>query len=313
MLADIAAIENRATISRTTAGVYKHHGISPAGMDLLHRYSRDVHAPAISRRPGIHLYRHFDFGPIREDLFTPIAGVSYSFPESKRLTGAGHLDYLDERALQAFYDSPDTDEVRKHLLDDIYVIGGPPGRTTTYRTTAGNAYTYVDRTGNPTPQGPEKLPHYAILLRRRGGEDEFRAFVRREAVRWSQVPGVLRLRLFLFDVPDMQVESKAGYPVFPAPADEHYEAWIDLIVADDAVAATLISASDEADYRDQLREIHVQPVPVVYTYVWDGRPTEVGLRGYPAYALIEELNAVNQRQPDLLRWMYGPIVDGAPY
>jgi hypothetical protein len=312
-MVDIAAIENRATISRTTAGVYKYHGIDPAGMDLLHRYSRDVHAPAISRRPGIHLYRHFDFGPVRQDLFAPIEGVGYSFPESKRLTGAGHLDYLDERALQAFYDSPDTAEVRKHLLDDIYVLGGSPGRTTTYRTTVGNARTYLDLTGNPTPQGPEKLPHYAVFLRRRSAEGPFREFARQMAVRWSQVPGVLRLRLFLFDVPDMQVESNAGYPIFPAPADEHYEAWMDLIIEDDVVAAQLISGTERVDYRDQLREIHVQPVPVVYTYVWDGRPTEVGLRGYPAYALIEELGAANQREPSLLRWMYGPVADGAPY
>ena len=310
---DIAEIENRATVSRTTAGVYKFHGIDLAGMDLLHRYSRDVHAPAISRRPGIHLYRHFDFGPIREDLFAPIDGVGYTFPEAKRLTGAGHLDYLDDRALQAFYDSPDTDEVRKHLLDDIYVLGGPPGRTTTYRTTAGNAHTYVDRTGNPTPQGPEELPHYAVFLRGRDDEAGLRNFVRSIAQRWSGETGVLRVRQYLFDVPDMQVESNAGYPVFPAPADEHYEAWIDLVIEDDAVAAQLISPSDGVDYAGALSEIHVQPVPVIYTYVWDGRPTDVSLRGYPAYELIKQLKAENQKEPSLLRWMYGPVVDGLPY
>lgn len=312
MMVDIAEIENRATISRTTAGVSKYHGTDPAAMDLVHRYTRDVHSPAISRRPGIHIYRHLSFGPIREDLFPRAPGVGYAWPEHKRLTGAGNLDYLDERALQAFYNSPPQADVRKHLLDDISVLGGPPGRTTTYRTTAGNAWTYVDLTGKPTPQGPEELPHYGVFLR--GREDAaagFRELVRGLARRWSETQGVLRVRLHLFEKPDMQVESSAGYPVFPAPADEHYQAWIDLVIEHDGVARRLRLPDDAAVAG--LSEMHVQPVPFVYTYVWDGRPTEVGLRGYPAYALIEQLNARNQREPALLRWLYGPVADGLPY
>ena len=41
------------------------------------------------------------------------------------------------------------------------------------------------------------------------------------------------------------------------------------------------------------------------TFVWAGRPTLVGLRGYPAWELITRLGAPHQAEPDLLDWMYG--------
>jgi len=53
-------------------------------------------------------------------------------------------------------------------------------------------------------------------------------------------------------------------------------------------------------------------VRVVYTSNYGGRPTLVGLRGYPAYEAIQALGAENQRQPSLLEWMNGPVVAGGP-
>jgi hypothetical protein len=32
-----------------------------------------------------------------------------------------------------------------------------------------------------------------------------------------------------------------------------------------------------------------------------------GLRGYPAHAAIQSLNARHQTSPLLLQWMYGPV------
>jgi len=52
-------------------------------------------------------------------------------------------------------------------------------------------------------------------------------------------------------------------------------------------------------------------VRAVYTSVYAGAPTLVGLRGYPAWEAIEGLGADNARHPALLRWMYGAIADVA--
>lgn len=310
-MTDIAAIENLATLSRTTAGVYRYHGVDAVAEDRLHRYSRDVHAPAIARRPGVYLYRHFDYGPVRADAFDPIEGIGFDCADDKRVTGAGHLDYLDEASLARFYESPGG-AVRDHLLADINILGGAPGRTTTYRTSAGNAHTYLDMTGEPAPQGPVASPRFAVFWRSRGAQDDFRAAVRSTAERWSAAPGVRRVRLHLFDVPDMGVESANGYPIHPAPVEEHYQAWIDIVLDDADGLRALLPPEHAAALAATVSEIHVQPVPLVYTYVWGGRPTVVGLRGYPAYELITELGAANQLETDLLEWLYGPVVHGSP-
>ena len=309
---DIAAIENRATISRTTAGVYRYHGVDPVAEDRLHRYSRDVHSPAIARRPGIHLYRHLSWGAVYPGFLPAVAGIRYDGTEEKRVTGAGHLDYLDQRALNAFYQSPDP-EVRDRLLADLHILGGAPGRTTTYRTTAGNAFTFLDSTDDPAPQGVPAIPRYGVFLRARDSGPEFRATVCALARAWSRTAGVRRVRMHLFDAPDMSVESAHGYPVHPAPPDEHYQGWIDLVVDEKSLGATLPMEPEGRQLIAQIREIHVQPVEVTYTYVWAGVPTVVGLRGFPAWKLITELLADNQLDPTLLRWMYGPAVDGVQY
>ena len=309
---DIASVENRATISRTTAGVYRYHGVDPVAEDRLHRYSRDVHSPAIARRPGIHLYRHLSWGAVRPDFLPAVTGICYDAAEDKRITGAGHLDYLDQRALDAFYRSPDA-RVRDRLLADLNILGGAPGRTTTYRTTAGNAFTFMDSTGEPMPQGVPAIPRYGVFLRARDTGSDFRATVRAVASAWSRIAGVRRVRLHLFDRPDMSVESAQGYPVHPAPADEHYQAWIDLVVEEESLGATLTMEPNGRELTAEVREIHVQPVEVTYTYVWAGVPTVVGLRGFPAWQLITELQAHNQSDPELLRWMYGPAAEGVQY
>ena len=61
----------------------------------------------------------------------------------------------------------------------------------------------------------------------------------------------------------------------------------------------------------EVHTLHAYPVPVVYTSVCRGKPTLVGLRGYPAHRAIEELQALNQKQSALLQWMYGPVANGA--
>ena len=48
----------------------------------------------------------------------------------------------------------------------------------------------------------------------------------------------------------------------------------------------------------------------IYTLVWDGKPTDVGLRGWPAVQVIDEIGAKGQENPLLLELMYGAIARG---
>ena len=267
-----------------------------------------MHSPAITRRAGIYEYRHNPYDAVRPDLFSPVMGVDFTCSPEAQLMWVSDVRYLDEAGLTAFTASPDA-VVKANILADIELI---VDKSTTYRSVGPNTRTLLERTGRPAPQGPVASPTYGIYFRQRSGEPSFRACVKAMAERWAQSPGVLRVRLNLFDVPDMEAERKAGYPIKTHPKEQQYQAWIDLVISGDGVGRRLLSDSDGVAYRDHISEIHAYPVPAVYTFVYGGRPTLAGLRGYPAYEAINGLGGENQKQVNLLEWMYGPIVQGGP-
>jgi hypothetical protein len=294
------AVENRAAVSRTTCGWRLPH----LDRDAVRHYWRDVHSPAIARRAGVHWYRHSPFDAVRADLFAPVEGIELECPADAQLMWQSDVVYLDEAGVQQFMRSPDDPAVVATILADIEMI---VDKSTTYRSVGDNLHTYVDRTGEAVQIGPRTHPTYSLFLRRRGDEPGFRAALRELAERWSAHPGVLRLRLNLFDTPDMEAERKAGYPVKTHPLEQQYQAWIDLVLDDDATARELSTSG----LAEQVTTLHAYPVPAVYTFVHDGAPTLIGLRGYAAHLAIEGLGATQAVDPALLEWMYGPVVHGS--
>jgi hypothetical protein len=296
-------IENRAGLARVTCGWKKPE----LPIDFVRLYWRDAHSPAIARRDGLYEYRHFQFDAVDAGLFRPIDGVSYDCDPRAQLMWLSDVRYLDEAGLDAFGRSP-SPEVRAQILADIDLI---VDKSTTYLVIGDNGCTYADSTGNPTPQGPSPSPTYSIFFRQRGGEGEFRAILKAIAQRWSTAPGIKRVRLNLFEVPDMEAERKAGYPVKTHPVEQQYQAWIDLTAEDKTVVSALIAPNEGVDYAAHIAEIHSYPTRVVYTSNYAGKPTLVGLRGYPAYEAIRALGAEHQKDTRLLQWMYGPVARDA--
>lgn len=296
---NLAEIENQAGLCRITSGWKKPE----LPIDWVRRYWRDVHSPAIARRAGIYDYRHYQYDPVKEDLLTPLASIAYDAPPGEQLMWTSDVRYRDAAALAIFDKSPEG-KPKTDILGDIELI---VDQSTTYRAVDDNAKTYVDNTGIAMPQGPCASPTFALFFRARGDEAGFRACLREVAETWSQLPGVLRLRLSLFDAPDMEKERKAGYPVKTHPVERQYQALIDLTLDTVARGRSLLNADDDIDYASHITTIHSYPVRVVYTSNYNGKPTLVGLRGYPAYAALTALNAENQRQTSLLEWMYGDI------
>jgi hypothetical protein len=296
---NLAETENRAGLCRITSGWKKPE----LPIDWVRRYWRDVHSPAIARRAGIYDYRHYQYDPVKDDLLTPLEGVAYDAPPTEQLMWTSDVRYRDEAALAIFDKSPEG-KPKTDILGDIDII---VDQSTTYRAVDDNARTYVDNTGIAMPQGPCASPTYALFFRARGDEADFRACLRKIAETWSRLPGVLRLRLSLFDAPDMEKERKAGYPVKTHPVERQYQALIDLTLDTVARGRSLVNAEDGIDYAAHISTIHSYPVRVVYTSNYNGKPTLVGLRGYPAYAALTALHADNQRQTSLLEWMYGDI------
>ena len=302
-MSDIVGIENRARIARVTCGWKK-----PAlPLDAVRRYWRDVHSPAIARRAGVWDYRHYQFEAVRGDLLAPIEGIERACPQDAQLMWTSDVRYLDDAGLRDFGASPGRAALSL-LLADIELI---VERSTTYRALGDDARTILDATGLAMPQGSPRHPQFAIFIRRRASATAFHAEVAALASRWAETPGVLRVRLSLFEAPDMESERKAGYPVKTHPPEQQYQAWIDLVVADPGVTATLTAANAADGLATQASAIHVYPVHAVYTSVYAGHPTLVGLRGFPAWEAIEALGGAHQRDAALLEWMYGGVAHRA--
>jgi len=296
---NLVEIENKAGLCRITCGWKKPE----LPIDWVRRYWRDVHSPAIARRAGLYDYRHYQYDPVRDDVLIPISGVEYGAPPLEQLMWTSDVRYRDEAALAIFDKSPEG-KAKSDILGDIDII---VDQSTTYRAVNENAVTYVDDTGVAMPQGPCTSPTFALFIRSKSSKEEFRSCLRQIAESWSQKTGVLRLRLSLFDAPDMEKERKAGYPVKTHPVERQYQALIDLALDTVARGQALVEEEDGIDYASHISTIHTYPVRAIYTSNYNGKPTLVGLRGYPAYEALTALDAENQRQTSLLEWMYGDI------
>lgn len=295
----LAEVENRAGLCRITCGWKKPE----LPIDWVRRYWRDVHSPAIARRAGIYDYRHYQYDPVDSGFLAPVKGIDYTAPALEQLMWTSDVRYRDEAALAVFDASPEG-KAKADILGDIDII---VDQSTTYRAVNENAYTYKDETGIAMPQGAYPSPTYALFVRSRGEEESFRGCLRQVAELWSGKNGVLRLRLSLFDAPDMEKERQAGYPVKTHPVERQYQAWIELTVDTPIRGKSLISQRDGIDYASHLLAIHAYPVRAIYTSNYNGKRTLVGLRGYPAYQALTALSADNQRQTSLLTWMYGDV------
>jgi hypothetical protein len=289
--------ENQATICRVTCGWKLPH----LDLAVVRPYWRDAHSPGIARRPGIYEYRHYPLDPPIA-LFGNVQGIDSDCPDDARLMWLSDVRYADQAGLDEFSAHPGPYE-RSKLLGDIDMI---VDRSTTYRVLGANGDTLRDATGWPAPAGPARSPIFQVFFRARLELETFRAALRGIAARWAASDGVQRVRLSLFEIPDLEAERKAGYPIKTHPPEQQYQGWIDLVIDSEAVAAGLLTPDDAA----QIATVHAYPAPAVYTFNHAGRPTLAGLRGYPAVKAIAELGATHQKDGQLLHWMYGDVADG---
>ena len=292
---DAIDTENRARICRITCG-WKRRELP---LDAVRRYWRDVHSPAIARRPGIWEYRHYQFDAVRP-LFGALHDVDQACPADEQLMWLSDVRYADDDALALFSADPDP-QVRGQLLGDIDLI---VDQSTTYKAVDDMATTLIDRSTLIPPQGAPKVPAFGVFVRARGEEAGFRAAMRALAQRWATTQGVVRLRLSLLDAPDVSAERAAGYPIKTHPPERQYQAWIDLALADEAVALPVEGLADAA------RAVHAYPIAANYTSNYAGRPTFVGVRGFPAWDALTAIGGYNQAQEPIMRWMYGDVAAG---
>jgi hypothetical protein len=240
------ADENAARVSMT-AFWWRRRDLTREQAD---RHWRDVHGPGSARLPGQYLYRQLHCDPQRTDVFAAVDGIDQA-PPGEEPQGIANVLYLDEAGVATLKASP---LVAEAVADNANMID----RNATYWTADGDAHTYVDRTGDPVPQGRVPYPSFAVLVRRREGcaDETFRTALRGLAERWSGDDGVLRVRLSLLGPPE-------------GVAEDVCQAWLDLVLDDERTAKRLLRPGDEAC----VSAVRALPIRERYTLVHDGKPT----------------------------------------
>jgi hypothetical protein len=89
------------------------------------------------------------------------------------------------------------------------------------------------------------------------------------------------------------------------PTDETYLGWIELAVRHEDVVGNLLASAAADELAEQVGAVHTYPIREVYTIISAGRPTEVGLRGYPAVQTIIAAGAGDQRHEAVLNLLFG--------
>ncbi|HCF28294.1 MAG TPA: hypothetical protein DEV81_14085, partial [Cyanobacteria bacterium UBA11049] len=254
------------------------------------------------RAPGIYQYRLLHLASNRSDLWLQLEGINYTLPDEEQSHGVAQILFLSQADIETFGKS---ELITKYVHKDEQNLCD---RNVTMSSKQGNARTYIDRTGETTPNGESTIPSFMVCLQQTEAisVEEFRQFLLEQIVRpWSEQNGVMRLRLHLLE-PYNESEnspcvSHAGSQV------KNYQAWIELMLRDEAVAKQLFSFGNYAKF---IKAIHTFPIVARYTMVYDSKPTIVGLRGYPAVQTIEQAGAENQKSPELLATLYGDVVRG---
>lgn len=293
---DIASQENSAMHTATVFGWWRND----VPLDVSYHYWRDVHSIMVSRVPGVYQYRLLQLAQNRCNLELEINGIDITLPDADQPHGVAEMLFLTQDDQQTFGNSS---------LNTEYVVKDEKNlcdRNVTRSALGNNAYTYVDRTGEPTPNGEPPFPSFMLCLQPRESispEQFCHRLVEQIAHPWSQNPAVRRLRLHLLE----PYSEKANSPCVShdCAIAKQYGAWIELIIDEQTTLKSLLSSSDPAQF---IRAIHPFEISAYYTMVYDGKLTEVGLRGFPAVQTILAAGADLQRQPDLLKALYGSAV-----
>ncbi|RQH17686.1 ethyl tert-butyl ether degradation protein EthD, partial [Okeania hirsuta] len=81
---------------------------------------------------------------------------------------------------------------------------------------------------------------------------------------------------------------------------KQYQAWIELGFTAGSSLSSLFTSSP--DLQRHISAVHAYPIREIYTIVFDGKPTLVGLRGYQAAQTIAEAGADFQKSKEVLKF-----------
>lgn len=295
------AKENAAPITSTVFGRWR----KDLPLEVSYRYWRDVHSVTVARAPGLYQYRLLHLAPNRSDLWSTLEGIDRTLPDEEQPHGIAQILFLSKDDLLTFSSS---ELVTKYIHKDEQNLCD---LNVTMSSSQGNSQTYSDRTKEAIPNGEIAYPSFVLCIKQADSIniEQFRQYlVERIACPGSEQNEVMRLRLHLLEPYNESENSPCVSHDWPQA--KHYQAWIELMLRDEASVEQLFGNSKTREYARYIKTIHTFPIVARYTLVDEGKPTIAGLRGFPALQAIGQAGAENQKAPDLLETLYGKVVRG---
>lgn len=300
---DTADLENAAELALTAFCWWR----ADIPQEVCETYWRDVHGIMFARAPGLWQCRQLRLAANRPDLWPKVQGVSFDVPDAAQPQGVGHGLFLSEADLAAFAGDP---LARETIPGDAHNF---IGRIGAQLSPPGGGRTLVDRVDDPAMQGPPPVPTFVLCFVPGSGAASAEAFHRylteHVAHPWSGHPDVMRLRVEPLPPYERSAMGSPGV-AYQWPSEETYLGWMELAVRSEGVVGDLLEGVAADGLAEQVGAVHAYPVREVYTIVSAGRPTEVGLRGYPAVRTIIAAGVEDQRDEAVLELLFGDAVYG---
>lgn len=302
-MVDTAGLENAAELALTAFCWWR----ADIPQEVCEAYWRDVHGIMFARVPGLWQYRQLRLAPNRPDLWPGVQGISFDAPDVAQPQGMGHALFLSEADLVAFGSNP---IARETIPNDAHNF---IGRIGAQLSPPGGGRTLVDLIDDPAMQGPPPVPTFALCFVPGAGAASAEVFHRHLAEHvarpWSGHPGVMRVRVEPLPPYERFAMGSPGV-AYQWPNDETYLGWIELAVRNEGVVGDLLAGAAAGALARQVRVVHTYPIREVYTIISSGRPTDVGLRGYPAVQTIIAAGVDDQRSEAVLNLLFGDAVRG---
>lgn len=300
---DTVSLEDAAELALTSFCWWR----ADLSRDVCEAYWRDVHGIMFARVPGLWQYRQLRLDANRPDLWPTVPGLSFHAPGVAQPQGMPHGLFLCEADLVAFGNHALPQETipndAHNFIGRIGALLSPPN----------SGHTLIDRINDPAMQGPPPVPTFVLCFVPRSGAaatEEFHHYLTEHVARpWSEHPDVLRLRVEPLPPYEESAMSSPGVP-YQWPNDETYLGWIELAVRNEGVLGELLASLATDVLVQQVRALHTYPIREIYTIISAGRPTGVGLRGYPAVQMIIAAGADNQHSDEVLNLLFGNAVRG---
>lgn len=295
----VVKTENKAKVATTFFAWWR----TDIPKDLSYKYWRDIHGVWAARTPGFYQYRQLHLDNVEASLLADLAGIETDLPTQDQPNGIAHIFYSSAfhvKLLRLPF------AVKQAEMDEAYFVS----RNAFQKSVLPLSRTYVDKINNPDTNGPLKQPRYILAFKKNKGvskEDFSHFIVKNLAEPWSKQEQVQRLRLEIME-PYTEIPSSPNGTDHSWDKDKQYQAWIELVLSENENFSRLFD--QVADLQKYVSAIHAYPVREIYTLVYNGKPTLVGLRGYPAAEIIQEVGAEFQASKQVLKFTYGSAVNG---